>query len=49
MSAGSGGHSEAERNDADPAGLHEAATGAARQGGQEAEGEAKTTSAGSGE
>lgn len=46
MFAGSGGHPEAEGNHADPAGLHEAATGAAGQGGQEAEGEAETTSAG---
>lgn len=47
--AGSRGHPEAERNHADTAGLHEAATSAAWQRGQEAEGEAETAPAGCGE
>lgn len=49
MFAGSGSDPAAERDHADPAGLHEAAAGAAGKGCQETEGEAETTSAGCGE
>lgn len=46
---GSGGDPAAEGVHGDPEGPHEAAAGAASQGGQEAEGEAEAAPAGGGE